>query len=275
MQDYINIVNQAWVHRLEIENDKQKLLKIKQILIKIIKALGNGEVKVCEKYNEKWLVNDWLKKAIVMYFQFNKSEFYSKGYMHWYDKIALKFSSNTSLKEFQSNNHRIVPGALIREGSYIGKNTVIMPSFINIGAYISDRVLIDTWATIGSCAYIGKNCHISGGVGIGGVLEPLQNTPVIIEDNCFIGARSEIVEGVLVEEGAVIGMGVFISASTKIINRNTGEVSYGKIPRYSVVVPGTTKTDRKGKANLYCAVIIKQVDESTRRKTSINEILRE
>jgi 2,3,4,5-tetrahydropyridine-2-carboxylate N-succinyltransferase len=194
--------------------------------------------------------------------------------MQWYDKINLKFSYDDKDKLKQSGI-RMVPGAFVRHGAYLGKNVVVMPSFINIGAHVGDGTLIDAWATIGSCAYIGKNCHISGGAGIGGVLEPLQAAPVIVEDNCFIGARSEIVEGVLVEEGAVISMGVFIGASTKIIERNTGKISYGRIPAYSVVVPGSLPAKKQGLPSLYCAVIIKQVDEKTRAKTSINELLRE
>jgi 2,3,4,5-tetrahydropyridine-2-carboxylate N-succinyltransferase len=201
-------------------------------------------------------------------------QIYDGNCMQWYDKIDLKFMKRDKEK-LEESGLRIVPGAFIRSGAYLGKNVVVMPSFINIGAHIGDGTLVDTWATIGSCAYIGKNCHISGGVGIGGVLEPLQASPVIIEDNCFIGARSEIVEGVIVEEGSVISMGVFIGASTKIIDRNTGEIIYGKVPAYSVVVPGSMPSNNPGLPSLYCAVIIKQVDEKTRAKTSINELLRD
>jgi len=199
---------------------------------------------------------------------------YDGNCMKWYDKID-PLSINYSENDFKEHGSRIVPGAFIRRGAYIGKNVIAMPSFINIGAHVGEGTLVDTWATIGSCAYIGKNCHISGGTGIGGVLEPLQAKPVIIEDNCFIGARSEIVEGVIVEEGAVISMGVFIGASTKIVDRHTGKIIYGKVPAYSVVVPGALPGTRPDLPSLYCAVIIKQVDKKTREKTALNELLRE
>ena len=238
-----------------------------------LNQLSTGELRVAKKYNNSWEVQEWIKKAILLYFKISTSHKISAGFTEFYDKIPLKYA-NTSTDQFKQSGVRIVPMASVRHGAFIGSNTVIMPSYVNIGAYIDQNTMIDTWATIGSCAQIGKNVHISGGVGIGGVLEPLQAKPTIIEDNCFIGARSEIVEGVIVEEGSVISMGVFISQSTKIYDRNTDQIFYGKVPAGSVVVPGTLPA-KNGKYNLSCAIIVKTVDEKTKQKVGINEILRE
>ena len=222
-------------------------------------------------------MNQWVKKVVLLSFVISDQSLVSNGpgKSFWWDKVPSKFA-NWKKNQFKSAGFRVVPNAVVRRGTHIEKNAVIMPSFINIGAYVASNTMIDTWSTIGSCAQIGKNCHISGGAGIGGVLEPLQAGPVIIEDNCFIGARSEIAEGVLVEEGAVLSMGVYIGASTKIVDRNSGEIHYGKVPAYSVVVPGSlpNKTNPDG-PSLYCAVIVKKVDEKTRSKTSINDLLRD
>ena len=244
------------------------------IIMDTIKNLDNGKVRVTEKIKGKWVLNQWVKKAVLLSFQVTEQKLIANGpgKSFWWDKVPSKFEG-WKKKDFTKSNFRIVPNAVVRKGSFIDKDAVIMPSFINIGAYVGSATMIDTWATVGSCAQIGKNCHISGGAGIGGVLEPLQSSPVIIEDNCFIGARSEVAEGVIVEEGSVLSMGVYISASTKIVERKTGKVFYGKIPKYSVVVPGSFN-DKKSKVNLYCAVIVKTVDEKTRSKTSINELLR-
>ena len=274
MQEYINIIEETWEKRHILSQEPTQNKYIVQVLNNIIEGLNQGIIRVCQKDDDKWSVNQWVKKAILLYFQLVDSRVYSGGCVKWYDKINPKFSSEFDDNDFKKNKYRIVPGAYIRTGSYIAKNVVVMPSFINIGAYVGEGSMIDTWVTIGSCAQIGDNCHISGGVGIGGVLEPLQANPVIIENNCFIGARSEIVEGVIVEEGSVISMGVFIGASTKIVDRASGEIIYGTVPPYSVVVPGTLPAKDPSKPSLYCAVIIKKVDEATRKKTAINELLR-
>ena len=237
-----------------------------------IGLLDSGKARVAEKIGEKWQVNDWLKKAVLLSFRVNDNALMNGAETRYFDKVAPKFA-NTTLEEFQQSGARVVPPAAVRRGSYIAPNVVLMPSFVNIGAYVDSGSMVDTWATVGSCAQIGKNVHLSGGVGIGGVLEPLQASPTIIEDNCFIGARSEVVEGVIVEEGSVLSMGVFIGQSTKIFNRSTGEISYGRVPKGSVVVPGSLPS-KDGSHSLYCAVIIKQVDEKTRSKTGINELLR-
>lgn len=275
MQEYADTIEEIWKIRNELFKNLEKLNETTQLLIKIIDGLNEGTIRVSNKDNGIWIVNQWVKKAILLYFQTTKSKVYSGDYVKWYDKVSPKFPKTMTESEFQHTGSRIVPGAFIRNGCYLAKNVVVMPSFINMGAYIDEGSMIDTWATIGSCAQIGKDCHISGGAGVGGVLEPMQSNPVIIEDNCFIGARSEIVEGVIVESGAVIGMGVFIGASTKIVDRNSGKITYGKVPAYSVVVPGSLPSDNPKLPSLYCAVIIKQVDESTRSKTGINELLRE
>ncbi len=238
--------------------------------------LDAGEARVAQKGADgEWVVNQWLKKAVLLSFRLNPNQIMTDGPNGgvWWDKVPSKFEGWTA-EDFTKAGIRAVPPAAVRRGAYIAPGVVLMPSYTNIGAYVGEGTMIDTWASVGSCAQVGKNCHISAGTGIGGVLEPLQANPTIIEDNCFIGARSEVVEGVIVGEGSVIAMGVFITQSTKIVNRQTGEISYGRIPPYSVVVPGTLP-DPKGGPSLACAVIVKTVDEGTRSKTSINELLRD
>lgn len=274
MQNNILKIEELWQIRDKLVENPEQLSIAKEIIDNVIDDLDQGIIRVCEKNNSNWLTHQWVKKAILLYFQITQSQIYSAGCMRWYDKAPLKFNETYDQGKFTTGGYRAVPGAIVRTGAHIAKNVIIMPSFINIGAYIDEGSMIDSWATIGSCAQIGKNCHISGGTGIGGVLEPIQNNPVIIEDNCFIGARSEIVEGVIVEAGSVISMGVFIGASTKIVYRDSGKIIYGKVPAYSVVVPGVLPAKEPHLPGLYCAVIIKQVDKSTRKKTSINELLR-
>jgi 2,3,4,5-tetrahydropyridine-2-carboxylate N-succinyltransferase len=237
-----------------------------------IHRLDSGAARVAEKSAAGWVVNQWLKKAVLLYFGIEQSRRIDGGYTNFYDKVPLKFSG-TSQEEFERAGIRVVPNAVARKGAFIARDVVLMPSYVNIGAYVDSGTLVDTWATVGSCAQIGKNVHLSGGVGIGGVLEPIQAGPTIIEDNCFIGARSEIVEGVVVEEGAVISMGVFIGQSTRIYDRANDKIIYGRVPAGSVVVPGTLPSST-GNCSLYCAVIVKQVDAKTRAKTAINELLR-
>ena len=248
-------------------------------------GLDAGQLRVAEKTARGWQVRQWLKKAVLLSFRLNDMVEIpggpadaERGASRWWDKVPSKFAGWSS-NRFRDAGFRAVPGSIVRRSAYIAPNVVLMPSFVNVGAYVDSGTMVDTWATVGSCAQIGKNCHLSGGVGIGGVLEPLQAEPVIIEDNCFIGARSEVVEGVVVEEGAVLAMGTFIGATTKIVDRETGEIGMGRVPAYSVVVPGALPgkplPDGNPGANLYCAVIVKRVDEQTRAKTSINELLRE
>lgn len=245
---------------------------LKAAIDTVLGLLDAGKLRIAEKINGSWQVHQWLKKAVLLSFKANDNTVIDAGCCQFYDKVPLKFNK-LSYEQFSDAGVRVVPNAVARFGSYIGSNTVLMPSYVNIGAYVDSGCMIDTWATVGSCAQIGKNVHLSGGAGIGGVLEPLQANPTIIEDNCFIGARSEVVEGVIVGEGAVISMGVFLGQSTKIYNRLTGEISYGYVPPYSVVVPGSLPA-KDGSHSLACAVIIKQVDEKTRNKVSINELLR-
>lgn len=239
-----------------------------------IALIDSGEARVAEPVKQgEWKVNQWLKKAVLLSFRLRDNEpMAAGGFTQFYDKVPTKFG-DMSANEFQAAGVRVVPPAVARKGSFIAPNSVLMPSYVNIGAYVDSGTMVDTWATVGSCAQIGKNVHLSGGVGIGGVLEPLQASPTIIEDNCFIGARSEIVEGVIVEEGAVVSMGVYIGQSTRIYDRETGEVSYGRVPAGAVVVSGNLPSD-DGKYSLYCAVIVKKVDEKTRSKVGINELLR-
>lgn len=245
---------------------------IHEAVHEVIKLLDHGTLRVAEKIGKNWQTNDWIKKAIILFFQINKNKLFDNFEIKYFDKIPMKFS-NYDEKKFQKSQIRVVPTATVRYGTYIAKNTVLMPSYINIGAYIDKNTMIDTWSTIGSCAQIGKNVHISGGVGIGGVLEPIQSNPTIIEDNCFIGARSEIVEGVIVEKNSVISMGVYIGQSTKIYDRETKKIYYGKIPAGSVVVSGNLISKDKTHS-LYSAIIVKKVDERTRKKIQINELLR-
>ncbi|OZI14819.1 2,3,4,5-tetrahydropyridine-2,6-dicarboxylate N-succinyltransferase [Sodalis-like symbiont of Philaenus spumarius] len=238
----------------------------------VIAALDSGALRVAEKINGEWVTHQWLKKAVLLSLRIADNQLIKSGETRFFDKVPMKFADWDS-ERFQREGFRVVPPASVRKGAYIARNTVLMPSYVNIGAYVDEGTMVDTWATVGSCAQIGKNTHLSGGVGIGGVLEPLQANPTIIEDNCFIGARSEVVEGVIVEEGSVISMGVFIGQSTKIYDRETGEVHYGSVPAGSVVVSGNLPaTD--GRYSLYCAVIVKKVDAKTRGKVGINELLR-
>jgi 2,3,4,5-tetrahydropyridine-2-carboxylate N-succinyltransferase len=246
--------------------------ELKQAIHETINLLDCGELRVAEKVGDDWQVNQWLKKAVLLSFRARDNQVMSDGVSQYYDKVPLKYSNKTA-EQFAALGTRVVPPATARQGAYIAPDVVLMPSYVNIGAYIDTGTMVDTWATVGSCAQIGKNVHLSGGVGIGGVLEPLQAGPTIIEDNCFIGARSEVVEGVIVEKGAVISMGVYIGQSTRIYNRQTEEVTYGRIPAGSVVVSGSLPS-KDGKYSLYCAVIVKQVDEKTRSKVGINELLR-
>ncbi len=269
--DIQNIIEKAWENRAEL-NSKTKG-EIRNAVDSALNDLDSGKYRVAEKIYGKWQVNQWLKKAVLLSFRLNDNMPMESGALRYFDKVPTKFGS-WSETEFRDAGFRALPGAVVRRSAYISKDVVLMPSFVNVGAYVGEGTMVDTWATIGSCAQIGKNCHISGGTGIGGVLEPLQAEPVIIEDNCFIGARSEIAEGVIVEEGSVISMGVFIGASTKIIDRATREVIYGRVPAYSVVVSGTMPAKSHEDPSLYCAVIVKRVDEKTRSKTGINELLR-
>lgn len=240
---------------------------------KAMDLLDSGEVRVAEKSGSEWTTNQWLKKATLLSFHLNDSDVITGGHANFYDKVALKYAGFDKA-QFEASGVRVVPDALVRKGAYVAPNVVLMPSYVNVGAYVDSGTLVDTWATVGTCAQIGKDVHLSGGVGIGGVLEPVQAGPTIIEDDCFIGARSEIVEGVIVEKGSVISMGVFIGQSTRIYDRKSGEITYGRVPAGSVVVSGSLPA-ADGSHSLYCAVIVKQVDEKTRAKTSLNELIRQ
>jgi 2,3,4,5-tetrahydropyridine-2-carboxylate N-succinyltransferase len=237
-----------------------------------IGQLDSGQARIAQQIEGQWQVNEWLKKAVLLYFRANDNQVIDAGAVRYYDKVPLKFADQTP-DQLRAGGVRVVPSAVARRGAYIAPNVVLMPSYVNIGAYVDSGTMVDTWATVGSCAQIGKNVHLSGGVGIGGVLEPLQANPTIIEDDCFIGARSEVVEGVIVGRGSVLAMGVFISQSTRIYDRATGQITYGRVPPGSVVVPGSLPS-ADGSYNLACAIIVKRVDEKTRSKTSINELLR-
>jgi 2,3,4,5-tetrahydropyridine-2-carboxylate N-succinyltransferase len=265
------IIESAFEKRTEI-GPKTISADIKQAIDEVLAGLDAGSLRVAEKVDGDWKVNEWVKKAVLLSFRVQDNSVMDSGYTNYYDKVPSKFASFTEA-DFKAGGYRVVPPAAVRRGSYIASDVVVMPSFVNIGAYVDKGTMIDTWATVGSCAQIGKNVHLSGGAGIGGVLEPLQASPTIIEDNCFIGARSEVVEGVIVEEGSVISMGVYLGQSTRIYNRLTGETTYGRIPAGSVVVSGNLPS-ADGKYSLYCAVIVKQVDEKTRGKVSLNELLR-
>jgi len=268
-----NVIETSWENRDEINEKTVGITK--EAVEQTLSLLGNGNLRVAEKKaSDEWAVNQWTKKAVLLSFRIREMELQKGGPQNstWWDKVDSKFK-DWGESEWRQQNFRAVPNTVVRASAFIGENVVLMPSFVNIGAYVDSGTMVDTWATVGSCAQIGKNVHLSGGVGIGGVLEPMQASPTIIEDYCFIGARSEIVEGCIVREGAVVGMGVFIGKSTKIFNRETGETTYGEIPPYSVVVSGSIPS--KGGVNLYCAVIVKQVDEKTRSKTSINDLLRD
>lgn len=268
------IINQAWEDRNNINADTHG--DVRYAVEKVLADLDSGKVRIAEKIDNAWHVHQWFKKAVLLSFRLNNMSMMAGAPQNsnWWDKVPSKFL-NWDEAKFKEAGFRAVPGAIVRHSAYIAPNVVLMPSFVNLGAYVDEGTMVDTWATIGSCAQIGKNCHISGGTGIGGVLEPLQAGPVIIEDNVFIGARSEVAEGVVVEQGSVISMGVFLGASTKIIDRESGEVFYGRVPAYSVVVPGTLPGKTPEKPHLACAVIVKRVDEKTRSKTSINDLLRD
>lgn len=272
-------VEAAWDDRDAIGLDTQG--EARDAVENALDLLDRGEARVAEKSGTEWIVNEWLKKAVLLSFRLNDMTMIAGGpgdNTAWWDKVPSKFAG-WGEADFRDAGFRAVPNCVVRHSAYVAPGVVLMPSFVNLGAYVDSGTMIDTWATVGSCAQIGKNVHLSGGAGIGGVLEPLQAGPVIIEDNCFIGARSEVAEGVIVEQGAVLSMGVYIGASTKIIDRETGDVTVGRVPAYAVVVPGTLPgrplPDGSPGPNLYCAVIVKRVDEQTRSKTSINELLRE
>ena len=266
------IIESAWENIGQLSPSDRDV--IEAVNLAILK-LDNGELRIAEKKdNNEWHVNQWLKKAVLISFRTNENSILRGPYTSWYDKVRGK-SVDWDEKKWEEAGYRHVPNGTVRQGSFIGRGVVLMPCFVNIGAYVDEGTMVDTWATVGSCAQIGKDCHLSGGVGIGGVLEPLQANPVIIEDNCFVGARAEVAEGVIVREGSVLSMGVYLGASTKIVNRATGEISYGEVPPYSVVVPGTLPNEDPKKPSLYCVVIVKTVDENTRKKTSINDLLRD
>ena len=271
MQQLQDIIEPAFEKRAELSPGSADP-KIREAVERVIAELDAGRLRVAEKLKGKWVTHEWIKKAVLLSFRLNDNQVMAGGSTQYYDKVPPKFGGSSSA-DFAAGGFRVVPPAVARRGCFIGRNVVLMPSYVNIGAYVDEGTMVDTWATVGSCAQIGKNVHLSGGVGIGGVLEPLQANPTIIEDNCFIGARSEIVEGVIVEENSVVSMGVFIGQSTKIFNRETGEVLYGRVPAGSVVVSGNLPS-ADGKYSLYCAVIVKRVDAKTRAKTSINELLR-
>ena len=265
------IIDQAWDSRAEIT--ALNAPQVREAVEQVIKDLNAGRLRVAEKRGVgDWHVNQWVKKAVLLSFRLNDNQVMRAGDLGFFDKVKTKFA-HMDEAQMRSSGVRVVPPAVARRGSYLAKGVVLMPSYVNIGAYVDENTMVDTWATVGSCAQIGKNVHLSGGVGIGGVLEPLQANPTIIEDNCFVGARSEVVEGVIVEENSVISMGVYIGQSTKIYDRATGSVSYGRIPAGSVVVSGNLPS-ADGSHSLYCAVIVKKVDAQTRAKTSINELLR-
>ncbi len=264
-------IDQAWEGRTEL-SPKSASAEIRDAVGHVLAELDAGRLRVAEKSSGDWTVHQWLKKAVLLSFRLEENAPVSSGGLQFYDKVPTKFADFTA-EDFERGGYRVVPPAVARRGAFIGRNVVLMPSYVNIGAYVDEGTMVDTWATVGSCAQIGRNVHLSGGVGIGGVLEPLQANPTIIEDNCFIGARSEIVEGVIVEANSVISMGVFIGQSTKIYDRATGEVVYGRVPSGSVVVPGSLPS-ADGTYALNCAVIVKRVDAQTRAKTSINDLLR-
>ena len=266
-------INDAWENRADITHKTEG--PVREAVNEALDLLDRGEARVAEKVGDEWTVRQWLKKAVLLSFRLNPNHLIANGPGDggWWDKVPSKFDGWDG-DDFKRAGFRAVPPCAVRRGSFIAPSAVLMPSYVNIGAYVGEGTMIDTWATVGSCAQIGANCHISGGVGIGGVLEPLQANPVIIEDNCFVGARSEVAEGVIIREGSVLSMGVYLGASTKIVDRESGEIYYGEAPPYSVIVPGSLNS-ANGKTSLYCAVIVKKVDEKTRAKTSVNELLRD
>src|SRR5882724_8162153 len=268
MTDLQSVIDKAFEARAGI-SPKTAEPALKEAVAEVIAQLDSGKLRVAEKSGAQWVTHQWLKKAVLLSFRLEDNEVVRDGYTNYFDKVPAKFADYGSA-DFRAGGFRVVPNAVVRRGSFIAKNVVLMPSFVNIGAYVGEGTMVDTWATVGSCAQIGKNVHLSGGVGIGGVLEPLQANPTIIGDNCFVGARSEIVEGVIVEDNCVISMGVYIGASTRIYDRETKEVHYGRVPSGAVVVPGSLPA-KDGSYSLYCAVIVKRVDAQTRAKTAINE----
>ena len=272
MQDYQNIIEQAWEDRASLSPGKAPA-KIGEAVDHVIEQLDTGKLRVAEKIDGQWVTHQWIKKAVLLSFRLIDNVLIEGGETRYFDKVPSKFATYDR-EQFVRGGFRVVPPATARRGAFIAKNAVLMPSYVNIGGYVDEGTMVDSWVTVGSCAQIGKNVHLSGGVGIGGVLEPLQANPTIIEDNCFIGARSEVVEGVIVEENSVISMGVYISQSTRIYDRATGEITYGRIPAGSVVVSGNLPS-ADGKYSLYCAVIVKRVDAQTRAKVAINELLRD
>jgi 2,3,4,5-tetrahydropyridine-2-carboxylate N-succinyltransferase len=271
MTELKTIIEEAFERRSEI-TPRNVDASLKEAVTQVLAMLDSGKLRVAEKTGGEWITHQWLKKAVLLSFRIEDNSFIKGGFSNYFDKVPSKFADYSS-RDFRDGGFRVVPPAAVRKGAFIASNVVLMPSYVNIGAYVDEGTMVDTWATVGSCAQIGKNVHLSGGVGIGGVLEPVQANPTIIEDNCFIGARSEVVEGVIVGENSVISMGVYIGQSTKIYNRETGEITYGRIPPGSVVVSGNLPSEN-GKYSLYCAVIVKQVDAKTRAKTGINELLR-
>ena len=271
MQDFVEIIERGFEQGGRMDNaaDQQALgIAVQQA----IALLDTGKARVAEPVGDGWQVNQWLKKAVLLSFRLTDNGVIQGGYTRFYDKVAMKYA-DYSEEDFKRDGVRVVPDAVVRRGAFVAPDVVLMPSFVNIGAYVDSSTMVDTWATVGSCAQIGKNVHLSGGVGIGGVLEPIQAGPTIIEDNCFIGARSEVVEGVIVEKGSVLSMGVYIGQSTRIYDRDSGKITYGRIPAGSVVVPGSLPS-KDGNYSLYCAVIVKHVDERTLAKTSLNDLLR-
>lgn len=271
MSDLQRLIDDAWEHRASISPARHSP-ELRNAIHTVIEKLDYGSLRVAEKIDGDWIVHDWIKKAILLSFRLNDNRVMGAEPAPFYDKVPLKFEQYDQAA-FAQAGFRAVPGAVVRQGAYVAPDVVLMPSFVNIGAYVGEGTMVDTWATVGSCAQIGKHVHLSGGVGIGGVLEPLQASPTIIEDNCFIGARSEVVEGVIVEENSVLAMGVFLSQSTKIYERETGKIYQGRVPAGSVVVPGSLPSE-DGRYSLACAIIVKRVDARTRAKTSINDLLR-
>ena len=273
MSNLQSIIEGAFERRADI-TPRNVDTHVRDAVLEAIDMLDTGKARVAERKGVgDWVVNEWLKKAVLLYFRIEDNSFIKGGFTNYFDKVPSKFAEYNS-RDFREGGFRVVPPASVRRGSYIAPSAVLMPSYVNIGGYVDEGTMVDTWATVGSCAQIGKNVHLSGGVGIGGVLEPIQAAPTIIEDNCFIGARSEVVEGVIVEEGSVISMGVFIGQSTKILDRESGEIIYGRVPAGSVVVSGSMPS-KDGSHSLYCAVIVKRVDDKTRGKVGINELLRD
>ena len=268
MQDLIDIIERGF----EDAGAARKDSELTDAVNAAVSLLDKGEARIAEKIDDDWHVHQWLKKAVLLSFRLGNNRVVESGHSRFYDKVPMKYADYRA-EDFAADGVRVVPDAIVRRGAYVASDVVLMPSYVNIGAYVDSGTMVDTWATVGSCAQIGRNVHLSGGVGIGGVLEPLQANPTIIEDDCFIGARSEVVEGVIVEQGSVISMGVYIGQSTRIYDRDTGEVSYGRIPAGSVVVPGSLPS-KDGKYSLYCAVIVKHVDARTRAKTALNDLLR-